>query len=103
MIAHLNAENDYTTAMTKSLEPFQEQLYKEMKGHLQETDEVADLPCVPARRVRHASSKRPTNWPLFPQGPFRSRLPLNKIVAQCWCRSHRQPHSFCGPIVLKCT
>jgi len=44
VIAHLNAENDYTTAMTKSLEPFQEQLYKEMKGHLQETDEDYPYP-----------------------------------------------------------
>lgn len=36
--AFLEAENTYTEASTKHLKPFQDQLYKEMLGHMKETD-----------------------------------------------------------------
>ncbi len=35
---YLEAENAYTEAMTKDLKPFQEALYKEMLGHIKQTD-----------------------------------------------------------------
>jgi oligopeptidase B len=35
---YLEAENDYTAAVMKSTEPFQEALYKEMLGRIKETD-----------------------------------------------------------------
>jgi oligopeptidase B len=45
VMAYLNAENAYTEAMTASLKPFEDALYKEMLGHVKQTD--LD---VPARR-----------------------------------------------------
>src|SRR5262245_36086006 len=44
-IKHLEAENAYTQAMTKDLEPFAETVYKEMLGHIKQTDSS-----VPIRR-----------------------------------------------------
>jgi oligopeptidase B len=44
VIKHLEAENAYTTAMTKRLKPLREKLYKEMLGRIKETDRA-----VPAR------------------------------------------------------
>jgi len=38
VIAHLEAENAYVGAMTKSTEPFQEALYKEMLARIKQTD-----------------------------------------------------------------
>src|SRR5262249_61347960 len=38
VIAHLEAENAYTKAMTKHTEALQETLYKEMLGRLKQTD-----------------------------------------------------------------
>ena len=35
---HLKAENAYTNAVTKDLKPFEETLYKEMLGHIKQTD-----------------------------------------------------------------
>ena len=38
VIAHLNAENAYTDAVMKPLEPFQQALYREMLGRIKQTD-----------------------------------------------------------------
>lgn len=38
VIKHLEAENAYTAALTKPLEPLREKLYKEMVGRIKETD-----------------------------------------------------------------
>src|SRR5205085_400706 len=38
VIKHLEAENAYTAAMTKRLEPLREALYKEMLGRIKQTD-----------------------------------------------------------------
>src|SRR5581483_5310851 len=38
VIEYLNAENAYTEAVTANLKPFQEALYKEMLGHIKQTD-----------------------------------------------------------------
>lgn len=39
VVAYLEAENKYTEAMMKDTEPFQDVLFKEMKGRVKETDE----------------------------------------------------------------
>jgi oligopeptidase B len=38
VIAYLQAENDYTTAVMHHTEPLQEQLYQEMRARIKETD-----------------------------------------------------------------
>ncbi len=38
VVAYLEAENAYTKAMTADLGPFQDALYKEMLGHVKQTD-----------------------------------------------------------------
>ncbi|HEY3270925.1 MAG TPA: S9 family peptidase, partial [Geothrix sp.] len=38
VVTYLNAENAYTEAMTKDLQPFSEALYKEMLGRIKQTD-----------------------------------------------------------------
>ena len=38
VVAYLNAENAYTEAMTRDLQPFSEALYKEMLGRIKQTD-----------------------------------------------------------------
>ncbi|MFN3326476.1 MAG: S9 family peptidase [Bryobacteraceae bacterium] len=48
VIAYLQAENRYTEAVLKSTEKLQEQLYREIRGRVKETDES-----VPYRRVRY--------------------------------------------------
>jgi oligopeptidase B len=44
IIDHLEAENEYTKAVTKHLEPLQEELYKEFLGSIQETDYTTPRP-----------------------------------------------------------
>lgn len=38
VIKHLEAENAYTAAMTKDIQPFADALYREMLGHIKQTD-----------------------------------------------------------------
>ena len=38
VIQYLEAENAYTEAMTKDIQPFADALYKEMLGHIKQTD-----------------------------------------------------------------
>ncbi len=38
VIKYLEAENAYTESMTRDIQPFQEALYKEMLGHIKQTD-----------------------------------------------------------------
>ena len=47
MIAHLEAENAYTEAVMKPTAALQEKLYKEMVGHIKETDD--NVPLSPGR------------------------------------------------------
>ena len=42
--AYLEAENDYTAAMTAHSAELQERLYEEIRGRIQETDETAPVP-----------------------------------------------------------
>jgi oligopeptidase B len=44
VVEYLEAENAYTTAMTKDLEPFSEALYKEMLGRIKQTDLTVPAP-----------------------------------------------------------
>ena len=44
VIAHLDAENAYTEAMTEHLAPLRERLYREIVARIQETDESAPAP-----------------------------------------------------------
>ncbi len=43
VMAYLKAENDYARKMTKGAEKLQEKLYREMLGHLKETDQSAPV------------------------------------------------------------
>lgn len=43
VMAYLNAENAYAEAVTRPLQPVQERLYREMLGHLKETDGSAPV------------------------------------------------------------
>jgi oligopeptidase B len=44
VVAYLEAENDYTDAMTADTTELQERLYEEIRGRIQETDESAPIP-----------------------------------------------------------
>jgi oligopeptidase B len=44
VIAYLESENAYTSALTKGSEPFQEALYKEMLGRIKQTDLTVPYP-----------------------------------------------------------
>ena len=45
VIKYLEAENAYTEAITKDIQPFADAIYKEMLGHIKQTDLT-----VPVRR-----------------------------------------------------
>ena len=60
---YLEAENAYTEAMTKDLQPFQEALYKEMLGRIKQTDLS-----VPVRRGRfyyYSRTEEGKQYPIF--------------------------------------
>lgn len=45
VITYLNAENDYTAAVMADTEGLQEELYKEMRGRIQEADQSVPTRC----------------------------------------------------------
>ena len=63
VIAYLEAENAYGEAVTRPQQPFRDRLYKEMLGHLQETDTSA-----PVRRGEffyYQRTEKGKNYPIF--------------------------------------
>src|ERR1035437_2830294 len=51
---YLEAENAYTEAVTRNLKPFSDAIYREMLGHIQQTDLS-----VPTRRGEYFCYSRP--------------------------------------------
>ncbi len=63
VIAYLDAENAYGEAVTRPQQPFRDRLYREMLGHLQETDSSA-----PVRRGEffyYRRTEKGKNYPIF--------------------------------------
>jgi oligopeptidase B len=61
--AYLNAENAYTEAMNAPLKPFEDALYKEMLGHIRQTDLS-----VPVRRgpyLYYTRTEEGKQYPIF--------------------------------------
>mgnify|MGYP004701714109 CR=1 FL=1 len=84
VIAYLEAENAYTAANTKEIEPFAEALYKEMLGRIQQTDLS-----VPARRGAHFYYSRTEEGKQYPiqcrrkgsmEAPEEVLLDLNELA-----------------------
>ena len=46
MLGHLRAENAFTQAIMADTQPLQEELYKEMRGRIQEADQSVPVRCV---------------------------------------------------------
>src|SRR3954463_9083037 len=61
VIDYLNAENAYTDSVTGSLKPFQDALYKEMLGHINQTDLS-----VPVRRGEYSYYSRTEEGKQYP-------------------------------------
>ncbi len=61
VIEYLNAENAYTEAVTTNLKPFEEMLYKEMLGHIKQTDLS-----VPVRRGEYFYYSRTEEGKQYP-------------------------------------
>ncbi|HUE02078.1 MAG TPA: S9 family peptidase [Bryobacteraceae bacterium] len=61
VVAYLEAENAYTAAMTGNLAPFQDALYKEMLGHVKQTDLS-----VPVRRADYLYYSRTVEGQQYP-------------------------------------
>lgn len=80
---YLEAENAYTAAMTKNVQPFADELYKEMLGHIKQTD--LD---VPVRRGPYLYYSRTEEGKQYPircrkhgmQGPEEVLLDLNRLA-----------------------
>jgi len=61
VIRYMEAENAYTEAMTRDLKPFQDALYKEMLGRIQQTDLT-----VPVRRGNYHYYSRTEEGKQYP-------------------------------------
>ena len=61
VIQYLEAENAYTEAMTKDIQPFADALYKEMLGHIKQTDLT-----VPVRRGAYSYYSRTEEGKQYP-------------------------------------
>jgi len=61
VVRYLEAENAYTEAMTKDLQPFADSLYKEMLGHIKQTDLT-----VPVRRGNYFYYSRTEEGKQYP-------------------------------------
>jgi oligopeptidase B len=61
VVQYLEAENAYTEAMTKDLQPFADSLYKEMLGHIKQTDLT-----VPVRRGNYLYYSRTEEGKQYP-------------------------------------
>ncbi len=89
VIHYLEAENAYTEAMTKDIQPFAEALYKEMLGHIKQTDLS-----VPVRRGSYLYYSRTEEGKQYPiqcrkkaagigsaaEGPEEVLLDLNELA-----------------------
>lgn len=61
VVKYLDAENAYTEAMTREIKPFQDALYKEMLGRIQQTDLS-----VPVRRAGYLYYSRTEEGKQYP-------------------------------------
>ena len=61
VIKYLEAENAYTTALTKEIQPFADLVYKEMLGHIKQTDLT-----VPVRRGDYSYYSRTEEGKQYP-------------------------------------
>ena len=89
VIHYLEAENAYTEAMTKDIQPFADALYKEMLGHIKQTDLS-----VPVRRGSYFYYSRTEEGKQYPiqcrkkatgtgsaaEGPEEVLLDLNELA-----------------------
>jgi len=90
VIAYLEAENAYTAAMTKEIQPFADALYKEMLGRIKQTDLS-----VPSRRGNYYYYSRTEEGKQYPlqcrrrgkDGPEELLLDLNQLA---------QGHTYLG-------
>jgi oligopeptidase B len=91
VIDYLEAENAYTAAMTKDIQPFADSLYKEMLGRIKQTDLS-----VPVRRGNYYYYSRTQEGKQYPiqcrrrgglDGPEEVLLDLNQLA---------QGHSYLG-------
>ncbi len=91
VIRYLEQENAYTTAMTKQVQPFADALYKEMLGHIKQTDLS-----VPSRRGSYLYYSRTEKGKQYPiqcrrkgsmEAPEEVLLDLNVLA---------QGHSYLG-------
>src|SRR5450755_61877 len=91
VIDYLEAENAYTAAMTKDIQPFADALYKEMLGRIKQTDLS-----VPVRRGNYYYYSRTQEGKQYPiqcrrrgglDGPEEVLLDLNQLA---------QGHSYLG-------
>jgi oligopeptidase B len=62
VIKHLEAENAYTEAMTKNIQPFADVLYKEMLGHIKQTD--LDVPVRRGTYYYYSRSEEGKQYPI---------------------------------------
>src|SRR5439155_25244334 len=60
---YLKAENDYTDAMMKSTQGFQESLYKEMLARIKETDE--NVPYKQGEYFYYTRTEQGKQYPIF--------------------------------------
>jgi oligopeptidase B len=83
VLQYLEAENAYTLAMTRDLKPFEDALYKEMLGHIKQTDLT-----VPVRRGGYYYYSRTEEGKQYPiqcrkkgslDGPEEILLDLNEL------------------------
>jgi oligopeptidase B len=63
VIDYLRAENAYTEAMTRDLKPFQEALYKEMLGRIQQTD--LSVPVRQGSYVYYSRTEEGKQYPIY--------------------------------------
>jgi oligopeptidase B len=84
VIAHLNAENAYTDAMTKGLGALQERLYKEMLSRIKQTD--SNVPYRYAGYMYYTRTEEGKQYPVFARrkgemsAPEQMLLDLNEMA-----------------------
>ena len=63
VVRHLEAENAYTSAIMKPLEPLQEQLYKELLGRIKETD--LSVPLKDGAYYYYSRTEQGKQYPIY--------------------------------------
>ncbi len=73
VIAYLEAENAFTDAAMKPLEPLQEALYQEILGRMQQTD--LDVPVRDGEFVYYERTEEGKQYPLYCRKPVGDNAP----------------------------